>query len=94
MKAKEYCYKAVLNPRYILYIGNVFGAYHVFVTDEKHTLNYSVYGGYRTIGAAENRLLKSAASYKSNEIKYSYTTRKNLLKYGAFEIESAGEGMK
>lgn len=84
MKRKEYCYKAVLNPGYILYIGYVFGGYTVFVTDEKRTYNYSVYGSYKNIGTAENRLRKSAESYKSNPVSYFYASKELFLKNGAF----------
>lgn len=84
MRRKEYCYKAELNDGYILYIGYVFNKYHVFATDTKHSYNYSIYGGYKNIGVAANRLLQSANSYKSNEVKYWYMTKEKLEKYGAF----------
>lgn len=87
MKRKEYCYKAILNDSYILYIGYVFGKYHVFVTNKDHTTNYNVYGGYKNIGTAENRLLKSANSYKSNPTKYYYASKTLFLKNGAFNTE-------
>ena len=86
-REKEYCFKAVLNPGYILYIGCPAGLYHVFVTDQQHTYNYSVYGGYKNIGTAAARLLKSAKSYFSNPVKYYYTTKQILAKRGAFNIE-------
>ena len=55
---KEYCYKAILSPEYILYLGCPFsGLWHVFVTNENHTIKYSVYGGYKNIGTASNRLI-------------------------------------
>lgn len=88
MKRKEYCYKAVLNDSYILYIGYVFGKYHVFVTNKDHTTNYSVYGGYKNIGTAENRLLKSANSYKSNPTSYYYASKELIHKRGAFGMEA------
>lgn len=88
MKRKEYCYKAVLNKEYILYIGYVFGKYHVFVTNVDHTHNYSVYGGYKNIGTAENRLIKSANSYKSNQISYFYANKELIHKNGAFGMEA------
>ena len=84
MKKKEYCYKAVLNPGYILYIGYVFGGYSVFVRDENRNISYRVYGPYRNLGTAANRLLKSASSYKSNPISYYYATKELLHKNGAF----------
>ena len=87
MRKKEYCYKAVLNPGYILYIGYVFGGYSVFVTDENHTKNYSVYGPYRNMGTAANRLLKSASSYKTNNVSYFYTTKEIFHRHGAFDLE-------
>lgn len=85
MKRKEYCYKAILNPKYILYIGCPFGLlYHVFVTDENHTFNYSVYGGYKNIGTAARKLIESAKSYKNNEVKMFYASKELILKNGAF----------
>lgn len=84
MKSVNYCYKAILNPEYILYIGYVFGKWHVFVTDEKHSINYSVYGGYKNIGTAHNRLIASAKSYKSNPVSYYYANKELILKNGAF----------
>ncbi len=84
MRQKEYCYKAVLNPGYILYIGYVFGGYTVFVTDENRTKNYSVYGPYKNLGTASARLLKSANSYKTNTACYYYMTKELLHKRGAF----------
>lgn len=83
-KRKEYCVRADLNPCYIMYIGYVFGRYNVFVTDAQHKHNYSVYGPYQNIGTAENRLLSSANSYKSNSISYWYMSRDILQKTGAF----------
>lgn len=84
MKEKEYCYKIVLNPEYILYIGKPFGLYHVFCTNEKHTFNYSAYGGYKNIGTASNKLLAIANSYKTNDVSYYYATKQFLDKNGAF----------
>lgn len=84
MRKKEYCYKAVLHPGYILYIGYVFGGYSVFVTNKNHDTNYSVYGPYRNLETAANRLLFSASTYKSNPVSYYYTTKELLHKYGAF----------
>lgn len=81
---KEYCYKAVLNDSYILYIGYVFGGYHVFCTNSDHTHNYSVYGPYKNLGTAENRLLRSANSYYSNPVSYFYQSKALLHKNGAF----------
>lgn len=94
MKQKEYCYKAELNPAYILYIGYVFGKYAVFVTDHFHTHNYSVYGPYKNIGTAENRLLKSANSYKSNPAKYYYMSKELLHEIGPFPAEKPQEQKK
>ena len=84
---KEYCYKAVLNDSYILYIGYAFGKYHVFCTDKDRTFNYSVYGGYKNIGTAENYLLRSANSYKSNEVSYFYMSKDLLHKIGPFAAQ-------
>lgn len=83
---KEYCYKAELNPGYILYIGCPFGLFHVFCTDEKRSFNYSVYGGYKNIGTAANRLLESANSYKSNPVKLHFASKELILKNGAFNM--------
>lgn len=80
----EYCYKAILNSEYILYLGFVFGKWHVFVTNENHTINYSVYGGYTHIGNASNRLIASAKSYHSNPVNYYYMSKALILKNGAF----------
>lgn len=90
IRGKEYCYKAVLNEGYILYIGHVFGGYKVFVTDINHTYNYSIYGAYKNLGTACNRLLKSANSYKTNDVNYFYMTKELLDKLGAFHNESKG----
>lgn len=84
MKKLSYCYKAVLNPQYILYLGYVFGTWHVFVTNEDHTTNYSVYGGYKNIGIAHNRLIASAKTYYTNPISYYYASKELILKNGAF----------
>lgn len=85
MDNKKYCVYAKLNPEYILYIGYVFGGYGVFVTNENHTTNYLVYGHYRKIGLAENRLLKSAKSYLSNPVEYKYMTKDDLIKHTVWE---------
>ena len=81
---KLYCVRAKLNDNYILYIGYVFGHYEVFVTDKNHTYNYSVYGGYKNLGTAENRLLKSANSYKSNPITRFELSKELFHAHGAF----------
>lgn len=86
MRAKEYAIKAELNQEYILYIGYVFGGYSVFVTNSDHTKNYMVYGAYKNIGTAANRLKKSAESYKSNAVKMWYTSKDILQKCGAFGL--------
>ena len=83
-RRKEYCYKAILNKEYILYLGCTGNLYHVFVTNENRTINYSVYGGYKNIGTAANRLLKSANIYKSNEVSFFYASKELILKNGAF----------
>ena len=92
MRNKEYCVMAKLNPSYILYIANLFGSYHVMVTDEKHENTYSVYGGYKNIGTAANRLITSANSYKSNEISMYYANKAYLDKFGALSIFDLIEG--
>lgn len=81
---KEYCYKAILNPEYIMYIGCTGNLFHVFVTNEKHTTNYSVYGGYKNIGTAARKLIESAKSYKNNEVEMFYASKELILKNGAF----------
>lgn len=83
-RKKEYCYKAILNTEYILYIGYTGNLYHVFVTNESHTINYSIYGGYKNIGTASNRLLESARGYKANKVSFFYATKELILKNGAF----------
>lgn len=70
MKRHMRYYMAELNPEYILYIKYSFGLYYVCVMNAEGTTDYSVYGGYKTLGAAENRLLKSASTYHSNPVKY------------------------
>lgn len=80
---KDYCYMAELNPSYILYIKYSFGLYYVCVMNAERTTDYSVYGGYKTLQGAENRLKKSAASYLINKIKYSYGS-KQTIKEGKF----------
>lgn len=102
-REREYCYKAVLNESYVLFLGRPFGSlWHVFVAnrnlkekdleDFENIINdpdyhtYSVYGGYKNIGTASNRLLESAMTYKSNPVKYYYTTKENIIKYGAFGV--------
>lgn len=87
MRKKEYCYKAKLNPEYILYIGYVFGKYHVFATNENHTYNYSVYGGYEKLGTAENKLLNSVYTYKGGDVELYFASKDMLLKHGAFELD-------
>lgn len=84
MREKEYCVKAVLNDSYILYIGYVFGKYHVFCTDILHSFNYEVYGGYARIGDAANRIKRSANSYKSNPVSLYYMNASLLKSNGAF----------
>ena len=81
---KEYCYKAILNPEHIIYIGCPFGLWHVFVTNKSHTINYSVYGGYKNIGTATWRLIESAKRYKSNDVKMFYASKELIHKNGAF----------
>lgn len=95
MKRKEYCYKAVLNDSYVLFLGRPFGdLWHVFVANKNiksleevenpDFSTYSVYGGYKNIGTAERRLLESAKSYKSNPVSYHYSTKEMVIKHGAF----------
>lgn len=86
-RPKEYLVRADLNPEYIMYIGYVFGRYAVFVTNETHTRNYSVYGPYQRIGDAANRLKASAVSYKSNTPKFWYMSKAILHNYGPFPDE-------
>ena len=80
-REKEYCVKAELNANYILFIGYIFGKYHVFVKSGEHT--YSVYGGYKNIGTASARLKKSAQAYHSNHVSFWYTSKSILEKTGA-----------
>lgn len=84
---KEYCYKIVFSPEEIFYIGSPFGLlYHVFATDENHTFNYSIYGGYRNIGTASNKLIEMAKNKKNNNVKMFYASKELVLKNGAFEM--------
>lgn len=83
MKRKEYCYKVILSPEKIFYIGCPFGRlYHVFATDENHTFNYSVYGGYKNIGTASNKLIEMAKN--ENNVKMFYASKELILKNDAF----------
>lgn len=86
MREKEYCVKAKLNKNYILYIANIFGKYHVMVTDEKQTHCYSVFGGYKNIGTAANKIKQSSSKYHCNNIELHYTTKTILAKYGAMNL--------
>lgn len=79
MRRREYCYKAVLNPGYILYISRNNTGFSVRVTDEKRAHDYTVYGSYKNIGTAENRLLTSANSYKSNQVSFYYAGKDYIL---------------
>ena len=74
---------AKLNPSYILYIANLFGGYYIMVTDEKRENTYCIYGPYKNIGTAANRLIKSANSYKSNKISMYYANKAYLDEFGA-----------
>lgn len=46
--------------------------------------DYSVYGPYKYIGAAEKRLLKSAHTYMSNPVKYLYMSKLDLDSNGCW----------
>lgn len=81
-KTGYYC-EAYFHPEYIMYIRYENGAYSVWVRNEAGTRNYLVYGGYRALGLAENRLLFSAQSYKTNEVKYKVAKREEI-QAGAF----------
>ena len=88
-RKKEYCYKAIIhcddyNDDYILYIGCPCGLYHVFATNRNHTMNYSIYGGYKNLGNASIKLIQTAQNYNNRQIDYFYTTKELLLKNGAF----------
>ena len=83
-KAKEYCVKAELNPSYTMFILGAFGGYSVLVKSGEHV--YSVYGPYRNLGTAANRLKRSADSYKTNPVSYYWCNRETLLKTGALAL--------
>ena len=81
-KVGYYC-EAYFHPEYIMYIKYENEAYSVWVRNEAGTRDYLVYGGYRALGLAENRLLFSAQSYKTNEVKYKIAKREQI-KEGKF----------
>lgn len=91
---KTYCAYCRMNENYIMYIGYVFGSYAVFVTNDKQDTNYLVFGHYKNLGTAENRLLKSANSYKSNPKHYFYTTKEIIQKIGVLETVNRMQGVK
>lgn len=80
---KEYLYK-IICPDFnkIYYIGYVFGGWHVFCTDAEHSFNYSVYGGYKNIGIASNRLYKISKNVTTEE--FYYKSKEKIIKDGAF----------
>ncbi len=82
MQKKEYCYKIITKTEKIFYIGCPFGLYHVFVTNKNHTENYSLYGGYKNLGTASNKMLNTID--KNDIISYYYATKELILKNGAF----------
>lgn len=84
---REYCYKAVLNNGYILYIVHV-AQYYVYCTNKDRTHNFCVYGGYKNLGTASNRLLQSARSYKTNDVSYYYAPKELFDKNGAFGFQN------
>ena len=73
-----YYYEAYFHAEYIMYIKYHNNAYSVWVRNEDGTRDYLVYGGYRALGLAENRLLFSAQSYKSNPVKYKIGKREEI----------------
>jgi len=84
---KEYCYKVIFSSEYILYIGYVFGKYHVFATNENHSFNYSVYGGYTRIGDASRRLTNAFMKHRADGTGICsawYMSKDLFLKNGAF----------
>lgn len=81
--AKLYTVRAKLHNGYTLFVANLFGGYHVMVKSGDHV--YSVYGGYRHIGTACNRLLRSAATWHNSPVEYKQMTRADLDARGAFE---------
>lgn len=78
-----YYYMATFHPEYIMYIRYDNNAYSVWVRNEDRTRDYLVYGGYRSLGQAENMLLKSALSYKSNPVAYRIGKRE-AIQEGAY----------
>lgn len=80
-RKREYIYRAELNPRYILEVKrNILDRYIVTVRDSTTGKTYPVYGPYKHLGTASNRIRESAASYKSNPIKY-YYAKKYMIDY-------------
>jgi hypothetical protein len=78
-----YYYEARFHAEYIMYIRYENNAYSVWVRNEDGTRNYLVYGGYRAVGLAENRLLASAQSYRTNPVEYKIGTRE-VIQEGAY----------
>ena len=76
-KTGYYC-EAYFHSEYIMYILYEHDAYSVWVRNEAGTRQYLVYGGYRALGLAENRLLASAQSYKTNPVKYKMATKEEI----------------
>lgn len=95
MKRKEYCYKAVISDDNVLFLGSPFsGLWHVFVAnkniksfeeaEDPDFSTYSLYGGYKNIGNAEKRLLKSAMAHSDSSVKFYYAEKEMIIKHGAF----------
>lgn len=78
-----YYYEAYFHAEYIMYIRYNNNAYSVWVRNEDRTRDYLVYGGYRALGQAENMLLKSAMSYRSNPVTYKIGKRE-VIQEGAY----------
>jgi hypothetical protein len=87
MKAKEGLYLVYCreSENKIYYIGYVFGKYGVFVTDEKHTFNYTCYNLYKTLRGASDRLRRDAGKSVENGVTLymveSELKRKGVWKY-------------
>lgn len=88
MKNRDHLVLVWFNKEYIEIVQKIGGLYYVCVTNESKSVFYNVYGGYKHIGYAENRLLKSAKTYNSNPMYYEYVSTEVLQahNYNIFDI--------
>ena len=75
-RRREYLYRAELNPRYILEVKRtILDHYIVTVRYSTTDRSYLLYGPYKHLGTASNRIRESAARYKTNPVKYYYAPK-------------------